>query len=120
MPRLGFTVIHTLSRVTSSFPQVQQQSSTRWGFSMVPVVIYSRMRRLSARHVSRTSVFELAIVPFCKRVFLAGLSSRYWFNICSSGNEYYLRISISHDSSQLFCVSKSFYDRATSSSLVVV
>ena len=48
---------------------------------MVPVVIYSRMRRLSVRHVSRTSVFELAIVPFCKRVFLAGLISRFWFTI---------------------------------------
>ena len=36
---------------------------------MVPVVIYSRMPRLSVRHVSRTSVFELAIVPFVKECF---------------------------------------------------
>ena len=75
---------------------------------MVPVVIYSRMRRLSVRHVSRTSVFELASVPFCKRVFLAGLISRYWFTICSSGNEYYLRISISHDSSNYFASRRVF------------
>ena len=40
LPRLGFTVIHALSRGTSKSPTSAAAISTRWGFSIVPVVFY--------------------------------------------------------------------------------